>query len=204
MEAWKDELYHYNIPGAKWYLRRFQNYDGSLTPEGRKRYGVGDPRQPSKEIEKPKKKSFKERREEKKRAKARTEALERARQAKIAKAEAAKRQAELEAKKEKVLSSGKASDVMQYQGQLSNKELNDALSRIRMERELSSFSAQEKKSNWEKMDSFMGKVDKIAKYAQVGTKFYNNAALIANTFLDEDNQLPIVGAGKKKDKKENK
>lgn len=33
-----DELYHHGILGQKWYIRRFQNPDGSLTPEGRMRY----------------------------------------------------------------------------------------------------------------------------------------------------------------------
>ena len=34
-----DELYHHGIKGQKWGVRRFQNEDGSLTPEGEKRYG---------------------------------------------------------------------------------------------------------------------------------------------------------------------
>lgn len=33
-----NELYHHGIKGQKWGVRRFQNEDGSLTPEGRKRY----------------------------------------------------------------------------------------------------------------------------------------------------------------------
>lgn len=33
----QNELYHYGIPGQKWYIRRYQNKDGSLTPAGRKR-----------------------------------------------------------------------------------------------------------------------------------------------------------------------
>ena len=35
-----NELYHHGIKGQKWGIRRFQNPDGSLTPSGKKRYGV--------------------------------------------------------------------------------------------------------------------------------------------------------------------
>lgn len=33
---------HHGIKGQKWGVRRFQNQDGSLTEEGRKRYGISD------------------------------------------------------------------------------------------------------------------------------------------------------------------
>ncbi|MBR6287816.1 MAG: hypothetical protein IKR19_00555 [Acholeplasmatales bacterium] len=36
------ELYHHGIKGQKWGIRRFQNEDGSLTAEGKKRYQVND------------------------------------------------------------------------------------------------------------------------------------------------------------------
>ena len=37
-------LAHYGIPNQKWGVRRFQNEDGSLTPAGRERYGIGPER----------------------------------------------------------------------------------------------------------------------------------------------------------------
>jgi len=33
-----DEIKHFGILGMKWGIRRYQNKDGSLTPEGKKRY----------------------------------------------------------------------------------------------------------------------------------------------------------------------
>lgn len=36
--VYSDELQHWGIKGMKWGVRRYQNKDGSLTPEGQKRY----------------------------------------------------------------------------------------------------------------------------------------------------------------------
>lgn len=38
----QDELMHHGVKGQKWGRRRYQNKDGSLTPEGRKRYGTSE------------------------------------------------------------------------------------------------------------------------------------------------------------------
>ena len=36
---YSDELYHHGIKGQRWGVRRFVNADGTLTPEGKARYG---------------------------------------------------------------------------------------------------------------------------------------------------------------------
>ena len=39
---YSDELYHHGVKGQKWGIRRFQNPDGTLTAEGKARYGEGE------------------------------------------------------------------------------------------------------------------------------------------------------------------
>lgn len=44
MEAWRKDLYlaHHGILGQKWGIRRFQNKDGTLTEEGKRRYKIDE------------------------------------------------------------------------------------------------------------------------------------------------------------------
>ncbi len=42
MWVYNNAIYHSGIKGMRWGVRRYQNTDGSLTPAGRKRYGSAD------------------------------------------------------------------------------------------------------------------------------------------------------------------
>ncbi len=35
---YNDQIWHWGVKGMKWGVRRYQNVDGSLTPEGKQRY----------------------------------------------------------------------------------------------------------------------------------------------------------------------
>lgn len=40
MWEYNNELYHHGVKGQRWGVRRYQNEDGSLTEEGKRRYGT--------------------------------------------------------------------------------------------------------------------------------------------------------------------
>ena len=134
------ELYlaHHGILGQRWGVRRFQNKDGSLTNAGEKRYSGQARHKPS---------------SARKQAKQRAAALEKARKARAEKAE-------FEKAKQKALASGNATDVLKFQGHLTNKELQDAYTRINNERLLKDISAKELAKGKSKVDVILEWVTK--------------------------------------------
>lgn len=213
-------LAHFGIKDMKWYQRRFQNPDGTLTEEGRRRYGIGPAREKGKETEKGQKKeglitSLKQKSAEKKKAKQQKANLEKARAARAQKA-AEKRQAEqreaeekrkaeeFAKEKERILRSGDPKQILEYKDNLTDQEIQSALNRIRNEQDIKSYVKQSEKSGFDKINSFMGKAEKAYNWAQTGIKWYNVTASLYNTFLSdgpEYNWKKInMSIGNKKDK----
>lgn len=119
-----------------------------------------------------------------------------------------KRQAheeELEKNKDKTLKSGKASEILQYQGKLTNQELQSAVTRLNLERSLKEFSSKEKQSSIKKIDDIMSTVDTTVKWANTGIKAWNTFASAYNSLSDNPKKLKKIslsgeGEGKKKKK----
>lgn len=140
--AKQNELYHFGILGQIKGRRRFQYYDGSLTPEGRERYGVGPARTDAKTKavgSKPEGGSG----TKKPTSPARAAALEKARETRRRNQEEKKRQAEEQRKQEEEKAALKAKyskdpiEMSKHMDLFTTDELKAAKARFDAEAELS-------------------------------------------------------------------
>lgn len=98
--------------------------------------------------------------------------------------------------KERVLREGTATEVMKYRGELTNQELQNAFTRLNLEKQLSHLSQQETKSAIDKIDNVMKTVKTGTEWAKIGTDTYNTFAAIYNATPEgQKNPLTLVGKG---------
>lgn len=98
--------------------------------------------------------------------------------------------------KERVLRSGTASEVMKYQGKLTNKELQDAVDRLRLEKQLSGYSAEEVKTALDKMKKIQSFTNVSSALAKDGIEIWNSLASIYNaTSAGKKDPLALVKKG---------
>jgi len=197
-----NELYHFGIKGMKWGIRRYQNEDGSLTPEGRDHYGYSVRRAASDLVKsiKTKHQAKVELKKKEKQKKERVKRLEAARKAKAAKKAH-------EEEKEKALRSGSAQDVLKFKDELTTQERNDAYNRLQSEANLSRLASDERryaaeeaasKSKWNKFVNLTNKAGQLSTSIENTTKLYNSFAKVYNAFSDDP--LPMIGDKKQAEK----
>lgn len=137
--------------------------------------------------------SKKEKRAEEKQTKAQHDELKK-------RMEEAEKKRQHDEDKERVLRSGTASEVMKYQGELTNRELQEAYNRIDLERKLSSFSASEVKSGMEKVDKAMQNLKTINNWTSILTDSYNTFVSVYNA-TSEGKKNPLTSISKQKSNK---
>lgn len=111
---------------------------------------------------------------------------------------------EYEESKQKVLKSGSAKDILRFKGDLTNQQMQDAIRRMDLERDLANYDSKFVKSKKEQMNDLMKDLRMITEWTKIGTEAYNSFAKIYNASKKgKEKPLTLVqgGEGSKKKKR---
>lgn len=159
-----DELYHHGIKGMHWGIRRFQLRDGTWTNRGLKRREKLEIKDDIKRQKNQAKEDKKEEREFKKTQKH-------------------------EEKKQAALASGKASKIAKYRSELSDEEVEKAISRINMQTRMDQAIEAQKKVGTDKLNRITNTVKTTANNV---VDIYDTAAAVANATGLLEKELPVI------------
>jgi hypothetical protein len=166
-------LAHHGIKGQKWGIRRFQNADGSLTSDGRKRYGIGEGRDPKEAANKQK---------------------AAARAAKAAQKAEKRAAVDRDAKENLKEYLRKHPKKMAKYGQvLSEEDAREVISKIEFDRKLRNVRDTEIQAGWKKIQDLSNNVNTVANLLNNSKNAYNTTAEIYNTLVDTG----VIKNGKK-------
>ena len=99
---------------------------------------------------------------------------------------------EYEARKQKAIKSGSATEVLKFKGDLTSEEMRSISERLKFEQEVKSISDKEIASGKSAADKFFKKVDKSLDYTTTCLKAWNTFANIYNAFHTDSISLPKV------------
>ena len=157
-----DFLEHYQIKGAKHGIRRFQNYDGTLTPAGRERYGIGPPR---------------EKKSDGSGVKKAAEGIKK----KIGDAAQARKDKKRANLKEYLRDHPKK--LPRYKRVITEEEANEIIKKIDFDRKLQDVKYAEIDRKANRFNKFVGRVGDLKNLYKHGTEIYNQTAAIYNALL---------------------
>lgn len=106
-----------------------------------------------------------------------------------------------EEEKQRALKEGSAQDVLRFKGELTNQELQTAVTRLNLEASLKGLASKEIETNIDKIDKIMKGVKTGTEWVKIGTDTYNSLAKIYNATPEgQKTPLTIIGEGQKKKK----
>ena len=183
-----NEIYHHGIIGMKWGVRRYQPYPKGYTGSGKEVGEAKVVRQRDTGING----YIRKKKQEKADAAAQKERNEQLRRA----MEEEQKKRHHDADKERVLREGTATEVLKYQGELTNQELQNAVNRLNLESSLRGLSQREMKSAMDRVDEIMKTIKTGTEWAKIGTDTYNTFAAIYNATPEgQSKPLTLVGRG---------
>ena len=165
-------LAHYGTKNMKWGQRNYQNYDGSLTSEGRRHYGIGPPRGSKEALKKKAQEEKATRRSEKK-------------------AERQARKAERSKKVTMEYLRDHPKQIYRHRKELDEADVRKLVSQIEFDRKLKDIRDSEVQRGWAKVKRFSDNVNTVSSLLDSGKK-------IANIALDVNNALYDNGVGDRK------
>ena len=164
----EDYLAHHGILGQKWGVRRYQNYDGSLTQLGRKRRGIGESSSKVKKAVKKLKKA-----EEKRKAE---------RQVKAAENREIKKVRDHEKLKEHIRRHPR--DIYKHRDNLTKEEAKELIEQIEWDRKLADIKFDEMKRFNARTKEFGNMLSNAKSIMDGGIGFYNDMGLVYNAIID--------------------
>lgn len=189
-----DYLAHHGILGQKWGVRRYQNYDGSLTALGRKHRGLSE--KSSKSTGSDVKKAIKTiRKAQEKRRAERAEELEAAR--KVTRQRAAEEKAQREYEQHEKLKRqirNHPRDMYKYRNELTKEEAKELIEQIEWDRKISDIRFDEYRRFNNRAREFATSVTTAATILNQGVSLYNNTALIYNAMIDHQIKAGAMSA----------
>ena len=164
-----DYLAHHGIKNQKWGQRRFQNYDGSLTSEGRKRYGVGE--------------SNLSRRERKQAEKAKAKAAKTRAKANSKKKADAQKAVEQKQKRMDYLRDH-PEKIYKYRKDLTQDDVTEIMQKVKFDQSLQDIRKTEVQRGMKKIESIRQNVETGLRWYQTGKNTYNAIAEVNNALID--------------------